>query len=31
MNVIAVVVERDLFCPWVFAAGFVVEKDTVCF
>ena len=27
----AVVVEPNLFCPWVFAAGFVVEEDDVGF
>ena len=31
MDIGAVVVEPGLFCPRVFAAGFVVEEDDVCF
>ena len=31
MYVGAVVVDLCFFCPWVFAAGFVVDEDDVCF
>lgn len=31
MDFSAVVVEPDLFCLRVFAAGLVVEEDNVCF
>ena len=31
MDVGAVVVEPDLFCPGVFVGGFVVEEDNICF
>ena len=31
VNVGTVVVEPDLFCPWVFTAAFVIEEDHICF
>ena len=31
VNIGAIVVKPDFFCPGVFAAGFVVEEDDVCF
>ncbi len=31
VDVGAVIIEPDLFCPGVFAAGCVVEEDDVCF